>query len=193
MNSSRQLSGYSTLSLAVLGGVLATACTSEKWSEQRRFAMGTWVDTIYAAPDRATEQRIELAVDDLLQRFEIDYYAWADGELGQINSALAQGRSATANPAMLDLLQRSVDLYEASDGLFDPGVGALVEAWGFHSAEAQPREPDAEFLRRWRERRPSIRHLDIRGHTIAIAAQCCHHGFGTTLPVIGNFASRSTL
>jgi thiamine biosynthesis lipoprotein len=160
MNSSPPLSNTSrasTAAVAVLAGLLAAACAEDRqWVEERRFAMGTWVDTIYQPPDEPTRQRIESALDTLLHRYEVDYYAWADGELGRLNAALSRGDSFVASAELHDLLERSRELSLASGGLFDPGVGALVEAWGFNSADNTPGEPEAAFLEQWRTAQPSI-------------------------------------
>ncbi len=132
--------------------------------------MGTWVDTVYPAPDQADGRLIGTRVDELLSRFEIDYYAWADGELGRLNAALAAGSDFSASPQLVDLLERARDLSRASDGFFDPGVGALVEAWGFHSADTEPREPAAAFLDAWSRAHPSIADLQVDGLRLSAAS-----------------------
>ncbi len=41
-------------------------------------------------------------------------------------------------PALLEVLACALDLHRLSAGAFDPGVGALVEAWGFGAARDTP-------------------------------------------------------
>lgn len=139
----------------------------DEWVEQRRYAMGTWVDSVYLTPDEHTQMLISNEVDDLLGRYEVDYYAWADGELGHLNTALGAGRSFTASAELAALLRLSKALSVSSDGFFDPGVGALVEAWGFHSADQDPGTPAAAFLEQWQRDPTSIAELRIDGRLLS--------------------------
>lgn len=171
MSSLQPSSSASRTSFAIFAAfacafVAACADTGE-WAQQRRFAMGTWVDTIYFSPDEQTLDRIDTELDEFLRQYEVDYYAWADGELGRLNAALASGRQFVASTELGKLLERSRDLSVSSGGFFDPGVGALVEAWGFHSAESDPREPDQDFLNAWRRSHPSITDLRFDGLTLS--------------------------
>lgn len=167
MNSSPQSSNASRISVATtaaLACALVAACTDgARWTQQRRYAMGTWVDITHSTPEESTREHLEQELDDLLGRYEIDYYAWADGELGRLNQALSTRSSFTGSRELVDLLERARDYTVRSEGFFDPGVGALIEAWGFNSAANEPREPAAEVLEEWRRTHPSITDLQIDG------------------------------
>ena len=39
----------------------------------------------------------------------------------------------TVNPLFYNLLKESKNIYEATEGAFDPTIGPLVNAWGFGS------------------------------------------------------------
>lgn len=127
--------------------LLAASCTQRSGLvEQRIFAMGTWVDVVFEAPDRETAEAALADVEATLRRFETDYYAWADGELAALNAALRSGRGIEVSADLARLLVEARELAAASGGAFDPGVGGLVELWGFHRAEAgrsTPPEPAA--------------------------------------------------
>ena len=49
---------------------------------------------------------------------------------------------------ILEVLEYSLSVYQLSAGAFDPGVGALVDAWGFGAARDSP---DAQAIRAARE------------------------------------------
>ena len=164
------LSKASVGSAALLLLAVVAACTPDPgWLEQRRLTMGTWVDTVYSTRDANQRERIDAELDALLERFAIDYYAWADGELARANAALASGSSFQASPELAALLQRARAVSRSSEAYFDPGVGALVEAWGFHSAQSAPGEPAAEFLERWQRDHASIADLHLDGQQISTA------------------------
>jgi len=151
----------------VLAVLLAGCSSDDGWLQHRRFAMGTWVDTIHPKLDPEIGGRIEHDIDAALRRYEIDYYAWADGELGRLNAAIADGESFEASDELTDLLNRAQALSLRSGGYFDPGVGAAVEAWGFHDAQSQPHEPSAEFFESWTANRIGIADLRIEGNRVS--------------------------
>ena len=124
--------------------------------------MGTWVEiAVFASEDTAAEVFDE--AERLLRRFEVDYYAWGDGELARVNRELAENGEATAEPAMAALLREARRITVASEGAFDPAVGALVELWGFHSALAEPAPPPSEAIDAWRESGATLASVEIDG------------------------------
>ncbi len=153
--------------LAGIALVLCTGCSdTQPWEQQRRHAMGTWVDTIYPRPDPATDTRLQNALDSRLQHYAVDYYAWADGELGRLNAALARAEAFEVSAELAALLSAAQRISARSAGYFDPGVGELVEAWGFHRGDAVRAEPDAQFLKQWASDPPGIADLHIDGTRI---------------------------
>jgi len=76
----------------------------------------------------------------------LDLYAWGNGELVQLNSALKQAKCTTfaVSDDMLALLRKSVQLNELSQGLFSPNIKPLVELWGFHRIEEMRSIPPSD-------------------------------------------------
>jgi len=109
--------------------------------EERIFAMGTWVDVSFASPgpDEAADALRE--IENTLRTFERDFYPWTDGELAALNSAIADGREMPVSAELAQLLSRARELSLESGGLFEPGLGSLVELWGFHTTTSIAREP----------------------------------------------------
>jgi len=129
--------------------------------------MGTWVDLAVVATPRTAAAALD-EVEAFLRRFEIDYYAWAaDGELARLNRALAERREATVSPEMAALLTTAKGFHAASGGAFDPGIGALVERYGFHDANAVPHEPTPDEIDAWLREGASIAAVDIDGVTVS--------------------------
>lgn len=149
---------------AVLGGC---AERDTRYFEQRLYSMGTWVDIAVGAPD---ERRAAAALEDvesMLRRFEVDYYAWADGELARLNRSLAGGRDAVVSDELAALLRESQRLAASSGGAFEPGVGELIELWGFHTApEPGAGDPDPEAIDAWLRSAVRIGALSIDGNTV---------------------------
>ncbi len=153
--------------LGLAAAVLAAAgCGGRdaRFMQQRIYAMGTWVDVALEAPPRQAAAALG-DVERMLRHIERDDYAWApDGELARLNLALAAGRPGTVSPALAALLGKARKLSAASGGAFDPGVGALVELWGFNDELEHPTAPpEPAAIRRWLAADAGIRDLTIDG------------------------------
>ncbi len=146
----------------------ACAAPATDFTTQRSFAMGTWVDvTFESTGSERRDADLLREIETLLRAYEIDYYAWADGELGDLNAHLAASEPFDASDGLLRLLLRAKQLSAASDGNFDPGVGGLVELWGFHDSLVPAADPGEERIAEWLETRPSIAQLRIDGHRVS--------------------------
>lgn len=141
------------MSVAGARGILALCCYSllgvcagEPASQpvtSRIYAMGTWVDVTLVTEAEHDADRIRALrdVEALLRGYERDFYPWAPGELAKLNASIADGRAFAVSTALARLLERAQSLSRVSDGLFDPGVGGLVELWGFDTAPTRDHEP----------------------------------------------------
>ncbi|HBE92207.1 MAG TPA: hypothetical protein DDW55_06635 [Gammaproteobacteria bacterium] len=74
---------------------------------------------------RAAEKDLE-ALDYIGYTFE------AEGELHQLNEAIAQGRSLTVSDGLVELIMNARKLSSASGGIFNPAAGELTAYWEFH-------------------------------------------------------------
>jgi thiamine biosynthesis lipoprotein len=85
------------------------------------------------------------------QQRERDWHAWEASALTTFNEALAAQGEAVAPPALQGLITRSRPLVRRSAHAFDPGVGRLVAAWGFHTSNYPIRTPgpDDAVLAAW--------------------------------------------
>jgi thiamine biosynthesis lipoprotein len=153
-----------------LAGALLASCAprGEALLEERLFAMGTWVDLALVVPDERTGREIAAEIEALLRDLEVDYYPWADGELARVNAAIAGSRTIEVSPAMAAMLRTARELTLATGGSFDPGVGRLVELWGFGPAAAEvPRAPDRGAVDAWLRAGASMEAVSIVGNEVA--------------------------
>lgn len=119
------------------------------------FAMGTEVSvTLAVGGSRARRESAVAAIADVerrIQEFGRHWWAWGDGALAAINAQLAAGNAAEIPPAMRALFARAWAVRQATGGLFDPRVAALVRLWGFHDMaalrDAPPPDADIEAAR----------------------------------------------
>ena len=109
--------------------------------QQRIYAMATWVDLSFHEADAASARSIAGEIETVLSAFERDYYAWVPGQLAELNAAMHAGRPALVTAPLAALIVEAKRLSALSDGYFEPGLGALVELWGFHSNVQTSRLP----------------------------------------------------
>ncbi|MBN2905369.1 MAG: FAD:protein FMN transferase [Rhodobacteraceae bacterium] len=109
------------------------------------YVFGTLVEIEIRGEDRDTAQAATAAVGRMLQDFHTDWHAWRPGALGDLNTAIAQGKALTVDNRLATVLHEGRRLACESGGLFDPAIGGLIGLWGFHAdtpPEGAPPAPD---------------------------------------------------
>ena len=75
------------------------------------------------------------ACAEAIERIEAQMSNWrADSDLSRLNAAPV-GHWVGLPPETMTVLDKALEIGRASDGLFDIGVGAMVQAWGFGPAQ----------------------------------------------------------
>ncbi|MFY2763642.1 FAD:protein FMN transferase [Arenimonas sp. MALMAid1274] len=130
------------------------------------FGSTTEIELRDATPEQSQAALAEISA--LLNRRHREWHAWEPSELTRINAAFAAGRPAEAPPSVLDLIRRAQPLSDASEGLFDPAIGGLIAAWGFHTSSypvlTPPPSPDT--LAAWRAQRPRLADVTVVGNQV---------------------------
>jgi thiamine biosynthesis lipoprotein len=131
---------------------LCAGCADQDAAVERAFpALGTLVTVEIHDAESSRADRAATEIQAYLGRIGIEWYAWGEGELGRVNAALARGESAPVSAELAAPIGRAIEIRALSDGFFDPTVGLLVQAWGFHDAGAPPAAPpSAAWLAEWR-------------------------------------------
>ena len=153
------------LSVAIAVSLLA-ACSREPAQQTRIYSMGTWVDvSIRDAPAATAEAAVD-EIETLLRTFERDYYAWAPGQLADLNTRISNDEPALVSAELAALLREAQRLSAISGGTFEPGLGALIELWGFQSPLAARSSPPPRTDIDQRLATAEISALRINGTTI---------------------------
>jgi thiamine biosynthesis lipoprotein len=133
---------------------------------QESFVFGTRVEILIANTQEATAEKAAAAVLREFDRLHRAYHAWQASELTAVNEAIAAGKPAKVSPELRDLILEARHLSEQGEYRFDPGIGRLIQLWGFHSDEFEPRLPKAKALADWRERPASIAQLRLENGVV---------------------------
>jgi len=146
--------------------VLLLAACSRPPAEQHdsQLVFGTLVDvTLYGVDDATAQQAFrQLREDFKLMHFM--WHPWKPGPLGRTNELLALQAPFSANPSILPLIEKSLPLTQASDHLFNPAIGKLLDLWGFHSDEPpKGPPPDPQAIAALVAANPRLEDIEING------------------------------
>lgn len=164
------------LALALLG-----ACSREPpVYEDRLLVFGTLVEiTLYGA-DAEQGAAAARALKQQLEAQHREWHPWQPGPLAELNAALADGQAAATTPEIAEMTRRSQALSIATEGLFNPAIGNLIELWGFHRADqAMPAAaPAPEAVAAVLARAPRMEDLTVQGSTVASRNPAVRLDFG---------------
>ncbi len=167
--------------LVLLGVVWLAACgPAEVEYKETRYVFGTLVEFIIRGVDEGKAKRAVAAVDRDFQRMHKDWHAWKPGgELVALNETLAKGESRTVSDFVLPLLEQGQAFEAKSGGLFNPAIGAVVNAWGFHADELPKGAlPDFDEIRALAAKQPSMADVKIEGNRVSSTNTAVRFDFG---------------
>ena len=104
-----------------------------------------------------------------LGQLEREWHAWEPSDLTRINVAFAKGETAKAPASILQLIKRSQQLHGLTNGLYDPGVGGLVELWGFHTSTfpVTTPAPSSAQVAAWRASATSVMDISVKDDQVS--------------------------
>jgi thiamine biosynthesis lipoprotein len=161
----------SHLILLAVVSLLAASCGKTTGTEFRHtiFAFGTLIEITLLD---TTETKANAAFDHLERSFH-DYHAswspWEPGsDLSHINKSIQAGRRVSAPQQVLPLIIASKELYEKSNGLFNPAIGNLINLWQMHRhEESDISPPDAADIDKLVKQDPDMSDIHIDGTYVA--------------------------
>jgi thiamine biosynthesis lipoprotein len=129
--------------IASLLFVLLSACNSQELLvEQRILQFGTIIDVTLIHVDRDKAEAALAQIERQLLVYRKNWHAWEDGDLFRFNQALAATNTAKVPESLIQLLTLSQQYYRQSQQLFNPALGRLINAYGFHGTS----EPDTKTI-----------------------------------------------
>jgi thiamine biosynthesis lipoprotein len=169
--------GFGSL-LVVIVLLLVTGCERNGGVfEDKLNVLGTFaqISIVGLSPEQAEAAAVKVEKD--LQVLDyIGYTFETEGELQQLNKALAQGKSMTVSDGLLELIAEASKLFNLSGGLFNPAAGELTAFWEFHcdkdDCEQSPYPTEVrrlvdEQVAKIITRPPSMDDLIIKGNKIS--------------------------
>ena len=128
----------------LLACFLLSACASSHHTliERRVMLMGTALDVEVEAASRPAALTASERAVEALEAAEGRLSTWReDTELARLNRTPV-GQPMPLSPTLARDLQAARHCWEETDGAFDPGVGALVRAWGLRTGGRIPEDAE---------------------------------------------------
>jgi FAD:protein FMN transferase len=140
--------------------ITSTACQTESDYSQQFLQFGTLIDITLASTTAEKANAAFTEIEALLIKRHSDWHGWEDGSLTHFNKALHESPDkGTPVPENLRrLIQDSKQYYQISGGLFNPALGKLIGAWGFHDHS----EADLSLIKEIKKNIPGMDDLQIR-------------------------------
>jgi thiamine biosynthesis lipoprotein len=145
--------------------------------EENINALGTFAQISIAgvSPEQARQAAI-MVEEELLELDKVGYTFKVEGELQQLNEALAHRKSMTVSDGLLEVINEAGKLFNLSGGLFNPAAGQLTAFWEFNcdkdDCEVSPYPSEVQKLvdeqvAKIITRTPSMDDLIIKGNKIS--------------------------
>ncbi|BCK86325.1 FAD:protein FMN transferase [Sideroxyarcus emersonii] len=163
------------LLLLPLFALLAACNSGSQTYEQQGYVFGTLVEVTIYGEDEARAKAGITAVMQEFQRLHDKLHAWRPSELSELNVAIAQGKSKAVSPELAAMLQDAARVSAQSDGLFDPAIGGLIQAWGFQADDFKAVLPDGKKIAALVKANPQMSDLAF---TPALPSAGLSHGNG---------------
>ena len=125
-------------------------------------AFGTLVDlTLAGVDDKKAQEATDILEQDFAEMHRA-WHAWDPGPLGRVNRLISEGETFSVPPSVLTLIKIGTELSQRSDHLFNPAIGHLIDAWGFHSNDPDDHQPpDPELIATLLAQNPRMSDLQI--------------------------------
>jgi FAD:protein FMN transferase len=146
----------------ILSFFLACCTKPEPLYNTQSYVFGTLVDiTIYGE----TETKAQKIANQILHDFQalhVRLHTWKPSELKTLNASFAEGKTPISiSPDIAAMIADATKLSVQSNGAFNPSIGGLVEAWGFHHDEFKPMRIDENKIKNLVRANPQMKDIVI--------------------------------
>jgi thiamine biosynthesis lipoprotein len=141
---------------------LAACSPKEPLYNTQSYVFGTLVDITIYGETEAKSQAISNHIIFNFQQLHQRLHAWRPSQLKSLNTAFAQGTTPfIIAPDIASMISDATKLSIQSKGAFNPSIGGLIEAWGFHRDAFEPVPIDKEKIKDLLEAKPQMTDIVI--------------------------------
>ena len=128
--------------------------------EQQLLEFGTIIEITMITNDLGKAEQLLTEIERRLSIQHSQWHAWEDSDLTRFNMALQQSSAAEVPASLARLLKLSRYYHDATGGLFNPALGKLVAAHGFHGSE-----PDMNMVAEIKRDIPGMQDLRVESNS----------------------------
>jgi FAD:protein FMN transferase len=161
------------------GLFLASCSPQEPLYNTQSYVFGTLVDiSIYGETEPIAQEISNQIIRDF-QTLHNRLHAWRPSELKALNHNFALGKTPVAiQPDVAAMIMDATTLSVQSKGAFNPAIGWLIEAWGFHQDEFKPVKIDDAKLQNLVQANPQMTDIVVENGKIFSNNQNVQLDFG---------------
>ncbi len=146
------------IKLLLLGVLVLAGCERQpQLVEQRILQFGTIIDIALIHDDIAKSEQTLDDIEKKLSAFRQSWHAWEDSDLTRFNQALNATQAVEIPASLVELIDLSQLYYLKSNRLFNPALGKLIAAYGFHGQS----DPDEKTIMTIRQNLPGMSDLKV--------------------------------
>lgn len=136
--------------------------------QARIFTFGTYVDISLRGVSRSEADTLLQGLESELNTVNHQWHAWRPSLLTKVNQAFQRGDCHTVTPSEKSLMQLSQELSLKSGERFHPGIGRLIQIWGFQRDNSHEpwQPPSAVIVEEFLRQRPSMADLYFSGEEV---------------------------
>ncbi len=150
---------------AALLTLCLASCSREQIFQSQSYVFGTLVDiTIVDIPEARARELANHVMQDF-QGLHNRLHAWQASDLSTLNAAFAQGKKVSISPELTQIISEATVLSQKSDGLFNPAIGSLINAWGFQRSEFTPVQPNEAKISALVKANPQMTDIVLKENT----------------------------
>jgi FAD:protein FMN transferase len=147
--------------------LLLSACGKAPLYQQESYVFGTRVQlSIWGLPEDVAQKHAAAVFADL-DRIHTRLHPWQPSEITRINASFAKGEAALIDTETVALLKQASKYADRSEQLFNPAMGGLVEAWGFHKDSYAAVLPKSETIADLLASQPKMSDLTFDATTVS--------------------------
>ncbi len=173
------LKAWIGVTILLLLSMLASCTQVDPVVTARFLAFGTLNDISIAGVPRDRAESAIAAIEQDFAEMHKAWHAWDPGPLGYTNRQISAGDSFTVPSEVLPLIRLGQQLSLASNRLFNPAIGHLIDTWGFHRDDPSgQRPPSQQDIDRLLQQNPQMDDISLDGDKLHCSNPAVKLDFG---------------
>jgi thiamine biosynthesis lipoprotein len=152
--------------LFVLSFFLAGCTKPEPLYNTQSYVFGTLVDITIYGETEVKAQKVSNQIFQDFQALHVRLHAWKPSELQTLNENFAQGNTTDIRPDLAAMITDATKLSIQSNSAFNPSIGGLIEAWGFHHDEFKPIKIDEAKIKSLVQSNPQMTDIVVENSKV---------------------------